>query len=44
MGERFKSLSAVMFNKAQAIAGSEKCLFSACFTRSEERRLGENGV
>lgn len=31
----------VAFSKAQASAGSQKCLFSACFTRTEERIFAE---
>ena len=43
----FKSLisfsSSLIFNNAQAIEGSAKCLFSDCLTLTEERILVENG-
>ena len=36
-------LAGAAFNSAQASDGSEKCRFSACFTRTDERIPTENG-
>ena len=36
-------LAGAAFSSAQASDGSEKCRFSACFTRTDERIPTENG-